>query len=55
MDEIQAMDLPIEEMKLLSIEEPDIDFDDIKSNEDRKPTNKERQVICPMCDHEFTI
>ena len=33
----------------------EIDFDSIKSNEDRRTTNKEKNVACPMCQHNFTI
>ena len=39
----------------IDIQEPDIDFDNIESNEDREPTNKEKKVVCPECNCSFTI
>lgn len=33
----------------------DIDFDNIKSNEDREAPKKIQNVTCPQCDHRFTI
>jgi hypothetical protein len=33
----------------------DIDFDSIESNEDRENTKKEQNIICPECEHSFTI
>jgi hypothetical protein len=34
----------------------DINFDEIKSNEDRtENTKKVQNVICPNCNHPFTI
>lgn len=33
----------------------DIDFDNIKNNEDRENTKKVQNIICPKCEHSFTI
>ena len=35
--------------------DPDIDFDNIKSNEDREKKFKEQLVTCPSCDCKFNI
>ena len=34
---------------------PDIDFDSIESNEDRENTKKVQNIVCPNCDHSFTL
>lgn len=62
------MGLVIEELKGLSedmveltgfsdedFELPDIDFDDIESNEGREKEFKEQLVTCPECEHSFKI
>ena len=50
--DLELNDLFID-MKWLS--DPDIDFDDIKSNADRERANNEKKVCCPECWHNFTI
>lgn len=35
--------------------EDDIDFDNIKSNEDRENTKQIQNIICPKCEHCFSI
>jgi hypothetical protein len=50
----ELKDLDIPDLSVL-FEPDDIDFDDIKSNEDRENTKKVQNVICPNCDHQFTM
>jgi hypothetical protein len=52
--ELEELDIP-ELSDLFKEESPDIDFDDIKSNEDRENTKKVQNIICPECDHAFTL
>lgn len=47
---------------LYDLEDPDIDFDDINSNEDRETSNedretskKEQEVCCPDCGKNFNV
>ena len=54
-DNIENIKLELEELQdmglneLYNIDIEDIDFDDIKSNEDRELNNKLQKVMCPEC------
>jgi hypothetical protein len=39
----------------LKFDYDDIDFDNIKSNENRENTKKVQNIIYPNCQHSFTI
>ena len=60
-DNIENIKLELEELQdmglneLYNIDIEDIDFDDIKSNEDRELNNKLQKVRCPECWHNFEI
>jgi len=57
--DILSNDFELEELEEWGLEFPwlndDIDFDDIKSNEDRELKDKEQNVCCPECKHNFII
>lgn len=50
--ELDELDIP--ELTEL-FDQEDIDFDNIKSNEDREAPKKIQNITCPQCDHRFTI
>lgn len=53
-----ANEWDIEELEEWGLETPsfeDIDFDEIKSTEDRIKDGKTKQVTCPECDHNFSM
>lgn len=52
--ELEQLQIP-ELTALFDVPLEDIDFDDIKSNEDRENTKKVQNVICPNCSHPFTL
>ena len=39
----------------VGLQEPDIDFDNIQSNENRDKKENSKEVMCPMCEHKFKI
>ena len=51
-DEIELGDWGVE---IPNVEPPDIDFDEIEGNEDRKQEFKIMKVCCPSCEHEFDV
>jgi len=54
--EIDLVDIgDVELSELFDVKYEDIDFDNIQSNEDRQPANKDKEVACPDCWHTFTI
>lgn len=46
--------LKTEPTKLIPAE-PEINFDDIKGNQDRQAPNKTSIITCPNCDHSFEV
>ena len=54
-EELEELDDPELFDLFKGMEEAEIDFDDIKSNEDRESEGKEQIVSCPECWHDFTL
>lgn len=50
--ELEELDIP--ELSIL-FSTWDVDFDNIKSNEDRESSKKVHDVVCPECNHSFTV
>jgi ParB-like chromosome segregation protein Spo0J len=50
-DELDAWGLDVPEFEI----DPDIDFDNINSNEDRESSKPVKQVACPSCGHNFGV
>lgn len=50
-DELDAWGLDVTNFEI----DPDIDFDNINSNEDRESSKSVKQVACPSCGHNFVV
>ena len=55
LEELQDMELNELFLDITKDNDIDINFDDIKSNEDREQNNKLQKVRCPECWHNFEI
>jgi ParB-like chromosome segregation protein Spo0J len=53
--QLELDELGIPELTELFDLDQDIDFDNIKSNEDREISKKEKNVVCPNCEHSFIV
>lgn len=53
-DDIQFTNLVCDIVEIDN-ENEDIDFDSIKSNEDRSITDKSKEIVCPECSHHFIV